>query len=333
MDKTDTPAKRSKPGKRPTISDVARLAGVAPAIVSRALSPQRRPVSAEKKERVLKAADELGYRQNPLARGLATQSIDLVAIIINHMTDLSDLDLFDSLLDGVQMLGKQAIMIRVGSNQRIDEFLRNSLSYHVHAAVVFSDFADAGEVRELFHSDNVLMLNGRFDAQSHYITIDEDSGIRDLIRFARSRGVSSAALLTGRSSSIVEQTRIAAYRSACAIEGIEIQREISGDYSYQSGLEADFGAATPDAVFCTSDTMAMGVMDQLRAQGKHPPRDYSLFGFDAIERGNFGAYDISSVGFDRADFIQAILSFLQEPEAFPETGLCIPTRYIARSTG
>jgi len=63
----DKPARR----KRPTIADVAKRAGVAPAIVSRALSPERRPVSREKRERVLKAAAELGYNQNPLARGLA----------------------------------------------------------------------------------------------------------------------------------------------------------------------------------------------------------------------------------------------------------------------
>lgn len=327
--------KPPREGKRPTIADVARVAGVAPAIVSRALSPSRRPVSLEKKERVLKAAAELGYHQNPLARGLATKSIDLVAVIINYLSDLSDLDLFDPLLEGIQSLGKQAILIRVGRTKRIDDFLRNSLTYHVHAALVFSDFADAGEVRALFHSDNVLMLNGRFDAESARIHIDEESGIGELVRHARARGVESAVLVTGRASSLVEEARIAAYRSACADVGVRLLSEVGGDYSYASGVRAAtaIGEVKPDAVFCTSDSMAMGVMDGLGRTGRRPPADYLLYGFDAVEKGNFGAYDISSVGFDRSELVAGILAFLKAPEEFPATGLDIPTRFIARSTG
>lgn len=327
--------KPPREGKRPTIADVARAAGVAPAIVSRALSPDRRPVSLEKKERVLKAAAELGYHQNPLARGLATKSIDLVAVIINYLSDLSDLDLFDPLLDAIQSLGKQAILIRVGKTKRIDDFLRNSLTYHVHAALVFSDFADAGEVRDLFHSDNVLMLNGRFDAESARIHIDEERGINELIRHARGRGVDSAALVTGRASSLVEEARIRAYRSACAAAGVRLLLEIGGDYSYESGTKAasTIVGQMPDAVFCTSDSMAMGVKDSLGREGRYAPNDYLLYGFDAVDKGNFAAYDISSVGFDRSALIAGILAYLKAPGEFPSAGLEIPTRFMARSTG
>lgn len=327
--------KPPREGKRPTIADVARVAGVAPAIVSRALSPSRRPVSLEKKERVLKAAAELGYHQNPLARGLATKSIDLVAVIINYLSDLSDLDLFDPLLEGIQSLGKQAILIRVGRTKRIDDFLRNSLTYHVHAALVFSDFADAGEVRALFHSDSVLMLNGRFDAESARIRIDEENGIDELVRHARSKSVESAVLVTGRASSLVEEARILAYRSACAAAGIRLLSEVGGDYSYGAGIKAAeaIAGAKPDAVFCTSDSMAMGVMDGLRRNGWQPPADYLLYGFDAVEKGNFAAYDISSVGFDHSALVAGILSFLKEPKEFPASGLDIPTRFMSRGTG
>lgn len=327
--------KPPREGKRPTIADVARVAGVAPAIVSRALSPDRRPVSLEKKERVLKAAAELGYHQNPLARGLATKSIDLVAVIINYLNDLSDLDLFDPLLDGIQSLGKQAILIRVGRTKRIDDFLRNSLTYHVHAALVFSDFADASEVRDLFHSDNVLMLNGRSDAESARIHIDEATGIRELAWHAHARGVGSAVLVTGRASSLVEEARIAAYRTACDDAGIRLVSEVGGDYSYASGAKAAaaIAGAVPEVVFCTSDSMAMGVMDGLRTRGQRPPDDYLLYGFDAVEKGNFAAYDISSVGFDRSALVDGILAYLRAPAEFPETGLDISTRFIARSTG
>ena len=106
----------------PTIDDVAALAGVSRAVASRALSSEKRPVSAEKRERVLQAAAELGYRVNLLAQSLTTKTVNLIAVVVNHIHDLSDLDLFDQLLAETQAIGKQVILIRVGSVGKVEEF-------------------------------------------------------------------------------------------------------------------------------------------------------------------------------------------------------------------
>src|SRR5687767_11222491 len=107
----------------PTIDDVAARAGVSRAVASRALSTEKRPVSAEKRERVLQAAAELGYRVNLLAQSLTTKTVNLIAVVVNHIHDLSDLDLFDLLLAETQAIGKQVILIRVGSVDKVEEFL------------------------------------------------------------------------------------------------------------------------------------------------------------------------------------------------------------------
>jgi len=69
----------------PTIDDVARLAGVSRAAASRALSSQKRPVSADKRERVIEAAAQLGYRANLLAQSLTTKTVNLVAVVVNRL--------------------------------------------------------------------------------------------------------------------------------------------------------------------------------------------------------------------------------------------------------
>jgi len=79
----------------PTIADVAKLAGVSRAVASRALSNEPRPVSADKRERVVEAAARLGYKPNLLAQSLTTKTVNLIAVVVNHIHDLSDLDLFD----------------------------------------------------------------------------------------------------------------------------------------------------------------------------------------------------------------------------------------------
>ena len=177
---------------QPTIADVAELAGVSRAIASRALSSEPRPVSADKRERVLQAAQKLGYKPNLLARSLTTKTVNLVAVVVNHIHDLSDLDLFDLLISEIQSIGKQVIFVRVGSAERIEEFLRNGIAYHVDAALVFSDFADAATVRKMFRNDSVLMLNGMRDEGAPAIIPDELIGIAAAVADAAEKGVRTA---------------------------------------------------------------------------------------------------------------------------------------------
>ena len=181
--------KGSAAASKITIADVARHAGVSKAVASRALSPARRPVSDEKRERVLASAKELGFRVNLLAQSLTTKTVNLVAVVVNHIHDLSDLDLFDLLIAGIQAAGKQVIVIRVGSQGKVEEFLRQGVAYHVDAALVFSDFADAATVRQMFRSDHVVMLNGRHDEASRAITPDDSQGIDDAVAHAAANGV------------------------------------------------------------------------------------------------------------------------------------------------
>jgi DNA-binding LacI/PurR family transcriptional regulator len=323
----------------PTIDDVARLAGVSRAAASRALSSEKRPVSADKRERVLAAAERLGYRANLLAQSLTTKTVNLVAVVVNHIHDLSDLDLFDLLLTEIQAIGKQVILVRVGSVAKVEEFLRQGVAYHVDAALVFSDFADAATVRQMFRSDLVVMMNGRHDQLSPAVIPDESMGIEAAVADAAGKGVRRAGLVTGRASSPVEHLRIAAYRAAFARHGIAEVRSVQGDYSYASGhrAAASFaGAPQVDAVFCTSDAMAMGLLDACRADfpGNRPAR-FRLYGFDNLSLTDFDAYPISSIGYDKTDYVRQMLRFVAEPAAFVpgEPPASVPTRYFPRLTG
>ncbi len=323
---------------QPTIDDVAELAGVSRAVASRALSHEKRPVSAEKRDRVLRAAAQLGYRVNLLAQSLTTKTVNLIAVVVNHIHDLSDLDLFDLLLTETQAIGKQMILIRVESVDKVEEFLRQGVAYHVDAALVFSDFADAETVRRMFRSDQVLMLNGRHDRLSPAIIPDEGAGIEQAIADAARNHVKTAALVTGRASSLVEKARIASYLNGFAKHGIELVQTVQGDYSYQSGHQAApavVGFECPDAVFCTSDAMAMGILDVCREDfPDNRPTRFRLYGFDNVSLTDFDAYPISSIGYDKSAYVREMVRFLSEPAAFVpgQPPVIIPARYVRRKT-
>lgn len=323
-----------------TMADVAALARVSRAVVSRAFSVDPRPISPEKRERVLKAAAQLGYQPNLLAQSLTTKRTNLVAVVVNHIHDLSDLDLFDSLLNAMQALGKQVLFIRVNSVDRVEQFLRNGVAHHVDAALVWSDFADAATVRQMFRSDFAVMLNGRPDPLSPAVVPDSTIGIRAAVRDATEKGVRTAALVTGRESSPVEQARIQIYLHALSEHGVTLVQTVrAGDYTYQSGYQA--GASflsdkVPDAVFCTSDASAMGVLDACRAHfPESRPTRFRLYGYDNLSLTDFAAYPISSVGYDQEEFVGHIARFVAEPNSFTpgDPPVAVPTRFIPRLTG
>lgn len=322
----------------PTISDVARLAGVSRAVASRALSSEPRPVSADKRERVVKAAEELGFRPNLLAQSLTTKTVNLVAVVVNHIHDLSDLELFDLLLDAIQSIGKQVILIRVGSVDRVAEFMRQGVAYHVDAALVFSDFADAPAVRKMFRSDRVVMLNGRHDRLSPAVIPEEATGIAQAVADAASKDVKSVALVVGRTSSRVEQSRVASYHDEFRRHGMVLVREIQGDYSYESGHEAGAvlrGDERLDAVFCTSDAMAMGVLDACRPLfPDNRPARFRLYGYDNLSLSSFDSYPIASIGYDKAAYVEEIIGVLSHEEAFApgRPPVLVPTRFVPRLT-
>lgn len=259
-------------------------------------------------------------------------------MVVNHIHDLSDLDLFDRLIDQIQSIGKQVILIRIGSVARVEEFLRNGVAYHVDAALVFSDFADAVTVRKMFRSDLVVMLNGLHDHLSPVVMPDEATGIFQAVADAASKRVRTAGLVTGRASSPVEHSRIGIYQKAFEQHKIELVRTVQGDYSYASGHAAAAvltGNDCPDAIFCTSDAMAMGILDVCRSDfpGNKPPR-FRLYGFDNLSLTDFDAYPISSIGYDKSDYVRHVVDFIADPEGFRsgQPPISVPTRFVLRAT-
>lgn len=338
---TDGPKKRLA-----TIADVAARAGVSRSVVSRALSTEKRPISDDKRERVIKAAEELGFIPNPLAQSLTTKSVQLVAVIMNHVHDLSDLDLLDLLITRIQGFGKQVILICAGEARELPAFLREGPTHHVDAALVFSDFADAEEARQMFRTDCVIMLNGRDDDQSPTVVPEETAAINDAVRHAADKGARTAALVTGRTTSVLEQRRVADFEGALGAADIALAATFQGDYSYASGEKAAGAIAAmdprPDAVFCTSDAMAMGIIDYdrpaFRAGAQSP---FLLFGFDNLSLAGYGAYPLSTIGYDKAEYVDRIIDILEamigkrrEPGEKPAPlRLGVEARFVPRKTG
>ncbi|WP_428774553.1 LacI family DNA-binding transcriptional regulator [Vibrio sp.] len=302
----------------PTLDDVAALAGVSKAVASRALSGKNRPISADKKQRVLQAAEQLGYVANPFAQSLSNKSTGLIAIVVNHIADISDLNLFDSLIQAIQGLGKQTLFIRLRSEQDIAEIKRNPFVHRVDSALIFSDLIEPEEAPNLFYTDKVIMLNGKKNSNGLSVTINEAPGIEQAVRHAHEQTAKQALLLCGRETSLVEQRRIECYQQLMSTLGIKLIALGYCDYGYETALAYLNSQPAPEseglAVFCTSDSMAMAAVDYFRLVAPELIERKAIFGFDNTPFSRLGSYSFSTIGYCTEQFITAIVKLLEQAE-------------------
>ena len=128
-----------------SITDVAELAGVSSATVSRVLSGSSYPVRDETRQRVLDAANELGFRPNQLARGLVTSRTSMVAAIVHDISDPYFAEVVRALGDVARDRGYQ--LLASSSDRDPDrelEWLQVLLSYRVDGVIFASSIMENG---------------------------------------------------------------------------------------------------------------------------------------------------------------------------------------------
>ncbi|WP_117234652.1 LacI family DNA-binding transcriptional regulator [Vibrio maerlii] len=297
----------------PTLQDVADKAGVSKAVASRAFSKEKKPISKDKKERVLNAAAELGYVINPFAQSLNSKTTGLVAVIVNSMDDISDLELFDQLIQGLQTIGKLPVFIRLKTEKDITSITNNAFVHRVDAAIIFSDLIQPQDMPDLFLTNKVINLNGQNWSNTWSVMLDEEGAIQSAVQYASKSGSTHAYLLAGRQSSAVEHKRIEFYQKHLQEQGVEIRAINFCDYKYSEAKQtlAKLGNdkfTRESAILCTSDAMAMAAIDYFIENQTDIP---TIIGFDNTFFSHFGTYQFPSIGYSKVELINTVLELIE----------------------
>ncbi|MGP4023490.1 LacI family DNA-binding transcriptional regulator [Actinomadura sp. 3N407] len=274
---------------RPTLEAVAARAGVGRGTVSRVVNGSPR-VSAQAREAVLKAIDELGYVPNRAARTLVTRRTDTVALVVAE----SDQRLFDEpyfagiirgISNGLGDTGLQLLLALARSPAeygRLEEYLTTQ---HVDGVLLTSLHAEDPLPARLEANGVPTVLGGRPPGLSpvSYVDVDNRSGAREAVGHLISGGRRRIATIAGPQDMGVGIDRLAGYREALAAAGLREYVEY-GDFGEASGIAAaeKLLAAEPalDAVFAADDPMALGALRVLHRHGRHIPDDVAVIGFD-----------------------------------------------------
>jgi DNA-binding LacI/PurR family transcriptional regulator len=324
------PKKKLHETDGPTSYDVASLAGVSQSAVSRAFR-KGASVAPKTREKIMRAAKQLGYQPNAFARGLITKRTHLIAVVLSNLTNLYYPEVLAELTQRLSATGNRVLLFSLASESDVDEVLVQIWPYRVDGAIVAARLSD--EQIQQFNDRGVpIILYNRVGdmAPASSVCCDSAAGERELVKQLLDAGHQSFGIIAGPEDSYVGEERLEAARKALINAGIEpfFHR---GGFDYESGAEGlrallDQSAGKLDAVISTNDAMALGAIDCARNVFELSiPDQISIVGFDGVGPARWSSYQLTTIRQPVRRMTQAAVSMLVErvenPGMIPEQRL------------
>ena len=293
-----------------SITDVARLAGVSTATVSRVVSAAPYAVSSTTRARVLDAARALDYVPNALARGLLKSHIPLVGVIVHDITD----PYFSEVVRGVEDAATPGgFLVITCSSDRIAErensYVRLLRSMRAATVIFAGSGLDDPTINEEMgkhvaamrdYGAAVVHLSPHAEGEAD-VGVDNAGGIASMIAELVRLGHRRIAFLAGPTSLYVARRRLEGYRRGLAAAGITFDDRlvVSTGFNREGGaLAVDAllaGEARFSAVCAANDLLALGALQRFSELGIAVPNEVSVAGFDDIQTAGLVAPALSTV--------------------------------------
>lgn len=275
-----------------TIKDVAQEAGVSVATVSRYLN-QKGLVRPETAHRVEAAATKLSYHPNLLARNLRCNESRVILIISPNVTNPYYALIITGIGDTFTALGYSAVLFNTNEDpQREAEALKMLSRRRADGAILLANCSGNENLNDYIHDFPIVQCSEYDPALPiPHVSIDNYRASAEVMQHLISLGHSRIAMISSENNYISTQFRTAAYNDGLKANRLTVPAEFhvkgSRDYSFKSGKsrakELLSLTPRPTAIFCISDTLAMGAITAAQEMGLRVPEDLSVVGFDDVE--------------------------------------------------
>jgi LacI family transcriptional regulator len=327
-----------------TSHDVARLAGVSQATVSRVLrqDPKVRP---ETRDRVLRVLAETRYEPNAAARTFRTNRSGSIGVVVARLS----YQFFPVMLEaiGAQLarLGQRMIVwdSEHGGDLPASRALRQGI---IDGVILTATTRESEFLKDIVSPQAPVVLINRTvdDYPSDQVSSDNIGGGQHVAEYLLRNGRRRIALVGGvlRASTIRDRER--GFRDALEKAGVDLPPHFyqrSETFSHASGQEAATRLleleTPPDAIFCVNDLLALGAIDGARALRIRVPENLWVVGYDDVELASWGAYDLTTVRQPMEQMVAHAIDLLLAKIANRDKPLehkCFPNELvIRRSTG
>ena len=330
---------------RATVKDVAALAGVSAKTVSNVINGVVF-VRPETKKRVEAALAELDYVPNLSARGLRNGRSGVIALALPDLATAYSAEMAHHFVEGAHDRGWGVQIEETGSKPEREAQLLSRARARMVDGLVLNPVV-SGELTLPEDESQVppaVLIGEVEENRLDQVLVDPDQAAYDLTTMLIGQGLRRIAVVGSPVSSFTFTARLRTrgYRRALADAGIphDPTLEIGCDeWSPRGGAHA-VGAfldreRIPDAFFCFTDSLALGVLSELWQRGVQVPQGVSVAGFDDVAVGRFATPPLTTVSFDKRAFVDAALDRLSEriiDRSRPVTVTRVPYSIVQRQS-
>lgn len=299
-----------------TSKDVAMLAGVSQATVSRAFSNSAN-LAPETRMRVMEAANTLNYKPNALARSLVSTHSNIIGIVKGYSQNTVFAEMLSEVVYGLQRADKRVIYFEAEKNDSIDSLTDKIMQYQIEGLILMyanltSDLTLSCRQRDI----PVLQMHRYSKAlRANAVLPDNARAAAEAATLFVERGFRNFVYMGGEINSSSNMERQLGFLKRLEHFGFNNPIVRNGLYTYESGRDTMRALATklplPCAILCGNDLMAFGAIDVLKYElGLRVGEDVALIGFDNSFIGEWPSYSLSSFAQPIAEMAQDGLTLL-----------------------
>ncbi|MEM1378602.1 MAG: LacI family DNA-binding transcriptional regulator [Pseudomonadota bacterium] len=325
-----------------TLGDVANRAGVSRSAVSRTFTDGA-SVSQKTREKVEKAANELGYTPSALASALSTGRTKLIGLVSNNFSNPLFLQVFDLFTSMLQDRGLQPLLVNLSGEPSPEQSVRMLQQYSVDGVIVASSTLSP-EFAEAFKNAGLPVVHsfGRWSSSPkiNVVGIDNVSGGRMAAQTLVAHGYTHIGLLCGPESATSTFDRRKGFLEVVRESpNVRFTESFADRYSFDAGrtemqriLETGNLA---DAYFCGDDVLSIGAISALNDAGLSVPEDVGIIGLNNMDIAGWENIALTTIHQPLKEIIQSsvelVMSVIDDPDRHPEARI-FPLTLIERST-
>ncbi len=286
---------RRKRNTGPTIRDVAEQAGVSIAAVSYAFNNPSR-LSSETRDRILQAAEALGYRPSAIAQSMRSQRTYTLGLILrSRRRQLSDPFfrlLVAGLADQASLAGYYLLLATaIDEHHELETYEDLVRSNRVDGMIVVDTRTQDTRLDFLRQAGFPFVTFGRSGSANGdhpWVDVDGEVGIRLAVDHLVSRGHRRIGFIGLPTTLMCERHRRAGYEKALWAHNLPmdptliVEGEVTEEGGHRAMLRLLEATPPPTAVVACSDVMAIGAINAAHARGLHVPDDVAVVGFDDV---------------------------------------------------
>jgi len=315
---------RGAPSRRlptPSAHDVARLAGVSQAAVSRAFSPTG-SISDATRAKVLQAAQRLGYRPNLLARSLITGRSGIIGVVIGNPRNPFFLEALDALSRRMSQAGRHLLVFTAGANGDADHLVEDLLKFRVDSLVLMSTTLSSG-LAERCASEGIPVIffhrRGKRAGRFASVTGANRLGAGRIAAHLFAQGYRRPAYMAGLENSSTSRELGSGFAGELAAAGLPRPPKAFGNYDRAGAFIAARELLTlvprPDAIFCANDMMALATIEIARHEfGLDVGRELGVAGFDDIEGACWPSFSLTTYSQPIEAMIEKVSEIILAPD-------------------